>query len=47
MRLASAIFAFTAIFFASAAWAQQPVPNQWAFAWPDTDFTKASVDFLF
>jgi hypothetical protein len=45
MRLASAIFAFTAIFFASAAWAQQPVPNQWAFAWPDTDFTKASVDF--
>jgi len=46
MRLASAIFAFTEIFFASATWAQQPVPNQWAFTWPDTDFTKASVDFF-
>jgi hypothetical protein len=45
MRLASAIFAFTALLVAPAVWAQQPVPNQWAFAWPETDFTKASVDF--
>ena len=45
MRLVSATLAFTAIFIATAVSAQQPAPNQWAFAWPETDFTKASVEF--
>ena len=46
MRLASAIFAFSIfVLWPWAASAQQPVPNQWAAAWPATDFARASVDF--
>lgn len=46
MRSATAIFVFLiSVFVSGVATAQQRVPAQWTFGWPETDFTKSSVDF--